>query len=156
MNPNYKELYEKYKILKEENKRLRDEGELLRKILSKEETETNGSTDVTMVKEYCFDRNDNLVTMNSTSDEKIKLFKTLFKGRDDLCAKRWRSKPSYSPYCFNDFKLGMCNKPKVKCSECKHSDFAPLDKERIEGHLLDKYVLGLYPMTLNDTCFLLQ
>lgn len=31
MNPNYKELYEKYKILKEENKRLRDEVGLLRR-----------------------------------------------------------------------------------------------------------------------------
>ncbi len=156
MNPNYKELYEKYEILKEENIRLRDEVELLRKILSKEESETNSSIDFTMVKETTsLDQNDNLVTMNSTSDEKIKLFKSLFKGRDDVCAKRWRNKPGYSPFCFNDFKSGICNKPKVKCSECKSSDFAPLDEERIEGHLLGKYVLGLYPMTSDDTCFLL-
>lgn len=87
--------------------------------------------------------------------KKIQLFMSLFKGRSDICAKRWRNKPGYSPYCFNDFKLGICNKPKIKCSECKHSDFAPLDEERIEGHLLGKYVLGLYPMTVNDTCFLL-
>lgn len=86
MNPNYKELYEKYKTLKEENKRLRDEVELLRKILSKKEAETNSSTDFTMVKEA--------------------------------------SKPGYSPYWFNDFRPGICNKPKVKCSKCKSSDFA--------------------------------
>lgn len=155
MNPNYKELYEKYKILEEENKRLRNEVELLSKILSKKETETNSSTDFIMVKESSLDRNDNLVTMNSTSGEKIKLFMTLFKGRDDVCAKRWRNKSGYSPYCFNDFKPGICNKPKVKCSECKSSDFAPLDEERVTGHLLGKYVLGLYPMTSDDTCLLL-
>ena len=128
MNPNYKELYEKFKILKEENKRLKDEVELLRKILSKEESKTNSSTDFTLVKETSLDQNDNIITMNSTSKEKIKLFMSLFKGRDDVCAKRWRNKPGYSPYCFNDFKLGICNKPKIKCSECKSSDFVPLDE----------------------------
>lgn len=66
MNSNYKELYEKYKILKEENKRLRDEVGLLRKILCKEESEANSSTDFTMIKETSLDRNDNLVAMNST------------------------------------------------------------------------------------------
>ena len=152
---NYKELYEKYKILKEENKRLRDEVELLKKIISKEESEANSSTDFIMVKETSLDLNDSLVTMNSPSEEKIKLFMTLFKGRNDICAKRWRNKPGYSPYCFNDFKPGICNKPKVKCSKCKSSDFASLDEERIAGHLLGKYVLGLYPMTSDDTCFLL-
>lgn len=54
MNPNYKELYKKYKILKEENIRLRNEVELLRKILSKEEL--NSSTDFTMVKETSLDQ----------------------------------------------------------------------------------------------------
>ena len=155
MNLNYKELYEKYKTLEEENKRLRDEVELLRKILSKEESETDSFTDFIIVKETSLDQDDNLITMNSTSREKIQLFMSLFKGRSDVCAKRWKNKPGYSPYCFNDFKLGICNKPKIKCTECKHSDFAPLNQERIENHLLGKYVLGLYPMTSNDTCFLL-
>nr|WP_312578922.1 DEAD/DEAH box helicase family protein [Sedimentibacter sp.] len=155
MNLNYKELYEKYKILEDENKKLRDEVGRLRKILSKEKLEMDTSADFTIVKETGLDYNDNLVTMNSASKEKIQLFMSLFKGRADVCAKRWKSKPGYSPYCFNDFRPGICNKPKIKCSDCKYDDFAPLDEERIEGHLLGKYVLGLYPMTLNDTCFLL-
>lgn len=155
MNLNYKELYEKYKILEGENKRLRDEIGRLRKILPKEKLETDTSVDFTIVKETGLDYNYNLVTMNSTRKEKIQLFMYLFKGRTDVCAKRWRNKPGYSLYCFNDFKPGICNKPKIKCGDCKYSDFAPLDEERIEGHLLGNYVLGLYPMTLNDTCFLL-
>ena len=155
MNLNYKELYEKYKILEGENKRLRDEVGRLRKILSKEKLETDTSVDFTIVKETGLDYNDNLVTMNSASKEKIQLFMSLFKGRAEVCAKRWKNKPGYSPYCFNDFKPGICNKPKIKCCDCKNNDFAPLDEERIEGHLLGKYVLGLYPMTLNDTCFIL-
>lgn len=155
MDLKYKELYEKYKIIEKENKLLRAEVELLRSKLSKKELETDDLMDFTMVKEASLDENDDLVTMNSTSEEKIQLFMSLFRGRSDVCAKRWRNKPGYSPYCYNDFKIGICNKPKIKCGECKNSNFAPLDKERIEGHLLGKYVLGLYPMTLNDTCFLL-
>jgi hypothetical protein len=40
------------------------------------------------------------VTNNSSPQEKIKLFMSLFRGRDDVYAKRWQSKESkigYSP-----------------------------------------------------------
>lgn len=146
MDLKYKKLYEKYKILEKENRLLRDEVELLRSKLSKEKLGNNNFQDFTMVKESSLDGDCDLVTMNSNSKEKIQLFMSLFRGRSDVCAKRWRNKPGYSPYCYNDFKMGICNKPKIKCGECKNSNFAPLDKERIEGHLLGKYVLGLYPI----------
>ena len=155
MDLNYNELYEKFRFLEEENKRLKDEIILLRKALTKEETETYSSVDSTIINESNLEQSINLVTMNSTSIEKVQLFMSLFRGRYDVCAKRWKNKPGYSPYCFNDFKPGICNKPKIKCTECKHSDFAPLDEERIESHLLGRYILGLYPMTSSDTCFLL-
>lgn len=155
MDLNYNELYEKCITLEEENKRLKDEIIRLRKALTKEETETYSYVDSTIIKESSLDQSSNLVTMSSTSIEKIQLFMSLFKGRSDVCAKRWKNKPGYSPYCFNDFKPNICNKPKIKCTECKHSDFAPLDEERIKNHLLGKYVLGVYPMTSSDTCFLL-
>ena len=54
--------------------------------------------------------------------EKIKLFMSLFKGRDDVYAKRWESKkkgqPGYSPVCLNEWKPGVCSKPKIKCADC--------------------------------------
>lgn len=155
MDLNYKELYEKYRLLEEENKLLKDEISLLKVRLTKEKSEPNGPMDFTIIKEVHVQQNRNLITMNSSSKDKIQLFISLFKGRPDVCAKRWKNKPGYSPYCFNDFKPGICNKPKIKCTECKHSDLAPLDEERIKNHLLGKYILGLYPMTSNDTCFLL-
>jgi len=52
-------------------------------------------------------------------------------------------------------RLGVCNKPKVKCVGCKNSNIAPLNEEQIKKHLLGQCVLGLYPMTVNDTCYLL-
>lgn len=155
MDPSYNELYEKYRILKKENKQLKDEIVLLRKALNKKKTGDFDSVNLSIIMESGLKQNSNLLTINSDSREKVKLFMSLFRGRSDVCAKRWKNKPGYSPYCFNDFKPGICNKPKIKCTECKFSDFAPLDEERIEKHLLGKYVLGLYPMTIDDTCFLL-
>ncbi|HZK61828.1 MAG TPA: DEAD/DEAH box helicase family protein, partial [Anaerovoracaceae bacterium] len=152
---NYDELYEKYMILEEENKRLKEELQQLRVKLVSEKTEAY-STDINLqTKEDVLEQTDTLITQNSSSKEKIELFQSLFKGRMDVCAKRWKNKPGYSPYCHNDFKPGICNKPKVKCTECKNSNFAPLNGEQIKNHLSGKYVLGLYPMTTNDTCFLL-
>jgi superfamily II DNA or RNA helicase len=95
------------------------------------------------------------ITQRSSNEEKINLFLSLFKGRMDVCAKRWSSKPGYSPYCYNDFKPGICQKPRIKCSDCKQSDFAVLDEKQIDGHLRGNFILGLYPLTKNDTCFLL-
>lgn len=124
-------------------------------LLSGERTGSYNSTNSVLDKEANSDENNNLVTMYSSSKDKIELFKSLFKGREDVCAKRWRNKSGYSLYCFNDFKTGLCAKPMVKCNACKNSNFAPLDYERIKNHLLGKYVLGLYPMTVDDTCYLL-
>ena len=122
-------------------------------------SETEGQADVT--DELAQDTSS--ITLNhsdgvhrrSSSEEKIALFLSLFRGRSDVCAKRWWTKPGYSPFCFNDFKPGICFKPKVKCIECKNQNFPPLDAKRVEEHLLGKYVLGLYPMTTKDTCYLL-
>lgn len=101
------------------------------------------------------ERTASLVTQSSSNKDKINLFLSLFRGRSDVCAKRWKNKPGYLSYCYNDFKSGICNKPKIKCTECKNSRFAPLDEEQIKNHLLGKHVLGIYPITKNDTCFLL-
>ena len=152
---NYEELYKKYKLLEEENKRLKKELQELKTKLVAEIPGSYCSHTNPLSEEGGFELSESLITKNSPGKDKIDLFLALFKGRVDVCAKRWKNKPGYSPYCYNDFKPGICNKPKIKCTECKNSLFAPLDEEQIKNHLLGKYVLGLYPMTTNDTCFLL-
>lgn len=152
---NYEELYKKYILLEEENKRLKEELQELKTKLVAETPESYCAETNPLSEEGGFELSENLINQNSSSKEKIDLFLSLFKGRADVCAKRWKNKPGYSPYCYNDFKPGICSKPKIKCTECKNSHFAPLDEEQIKNHLLGKYVLGLYPMTTNDTCFLL-
>jgi len=64
-----------------------------------------------------------------TTDDKIALFRHLFRGREDVYPLRWESakEPSgYSPACAHEWKPGICRKPKVKCG-----NFVDRDKIRI-------------------------
>ena len=90
--------------------------------------------------------------------EKIRLFMSLFKGRDDLYAKRWESKEGragYAPVCLNEWKPGFCGKPKVKCASCAHRSYATLDEKVIEAHLRGKLVAGVYPLRQDEKCHFL-
>jgi len=84
---------------------------------------------------------------------------SLFKGRDDVYAKRWESKQKeksgYSPSCLNEWKSGVCGKPKGTCACCTHKAYASLDEKVIQDHLLGKMVAGIYPMRLDETCWFL-
>ncbi len=91
-------------------------------------------------------------------EEKVELFQSLFKGREDVFAKRWYSettkKSGYQPVCEREWKMEFCDKRKFKCSECPNRQFAALSYDYIFNHLAgkDSYgrdVVGLYPM-LND------
>ncbi len=50
--------------------------------------------------------------------EKIAIFSSLFRGREDVHPKRWENqktgKAGYSPACGNEWVRGICGKPKVK------------------------------------------
>ena len=90
-----------------------------------------------------------------------KLLRSLFRGRDDVYAKRWENKAKgiagYSPACGNEWKPGICQKPKIKCSACKHKDFLPLSEMAVDAHLRGRnnLVAGIYPLLSNETCWFL-
>ena len=100
----------------------------------------------------------------SSPDEKIQLFRSLFRGREDVFAKRWYSakteKSGYSPVCANEWCEGVCIKPKGSCSKCENRESVPLSDAIIYEHLSGKDgygrdVVGLYPILPNDTCYFL-
>jgi len=100
----------------------------------------------------------------SSPNEKIQLFRSLFRGREDVFARRWYSvqkeKGGYSPVCANEWKYGVCMKPKGSCSKCEHRELVPLNDGVIYDHLsgkdpYGKDVVGLYPILPDDTCFFL-
>lgn len=67
---------------------------------------------------------------NFYSDENIKLFRSLFRGREDLYARFWISKKTgksgYTPVCKNEWVPNICQKPIVKCSECSNRELLSL------------------------------
>lgn len=93
-----------------------------------------------------------------TPDQKIQLFSSLFRGRADVFACRWTNqsgRSGYSVACHNEWKPGICNKPKVKCGECQHRSYTPLDKSVVHGHLTGKMTIGVYPLLNGDLCWFL-
>jgi hypothetical protein len=91
--------------------------------------------------------------------DKIRLFRRLFRGREDVFPVRFVSKktgkPGYAPVCSNKFVPGVCELPKVKCGECPNQAFVPIDERAIIDHLQGRQVIGVYPMLDDETCWFL-
>ena len=64
---------------------------------------------------------DGIISKISSPEEKIALFRSLFRGRVDVYPRLWISrktgKKGFSPVCNNEWVNGVCENPKVKCSE---------------------------------------
>ena len=95
-------------------------------------------------------------TLPSTVDLRIALFCKLFRCRKDVFPIMWENAAKgtrgYSPACKNEWLRGVCNKPKVKCTNCPHRDFIPLDDSIIRRHLEGKITIGTYTIRDDDTC----
>ncbi|UUZ62620.1 hypothetical protein LP417_22085 [Polaromonas sp. P1-6] len=90
---------------------------------------------------------------------KVKLFRRLFRGRDDIYPVRWTStttgKSGYSPHCTNKWQPGICKLPTIKCSECSHSLYAPVTDNTIRQHLRGEITAGVYPLVVDNRCYFL-
>ena len=95
-------------------------------------------------------------TNRSPTRDKIALFRTLFGGRADVYPRRWenagKGKAGYAPVCANEWKPGVCHKPRVRCGACPNQAFVPVTDEAVECHLRGRHTLGVYPMLADDTC----
>jgi superfamily II DNA or RNA helicase len=101
-----------------------------------------------------------LATASRSPAEKVKLFRRLFRGRDDLYPTRFVSKKTgkagYAPACSNKWEPGLCAlKTGGKCSDCANQAFRPVDDAAVLGHLRGKHVMGVYPMLAEETCWFL-
>ena len=93
-----------------------------------------------------------------SSQEKVNLFSSLFRGRCDVHALRWENKQGRSGYsiaCANEWQKGICDKPRVKCSDCQNRSFLAMDEKGIYEHLSGKQTVGLYPLLPDNNCLLL-
>ena len=106
------------------------------------------------------------VTTASPTAEKIALFRSLFRGREEVFPRRWENpkseKSGYSPVCRNEWVRGICGKPQVKCGECPNQAFVPFGDDIIRSHLTGRaagnagdFIAGIYPMRADETCWFL-
>ena len=105
------------------------------------------------------------VTNSSAPAEKIAAFRSLFRGREDVYPRRFESrrtnKAGYAPACGNEWVRGVCEKPRIKCADCPNRRFLSVTDEVVHNHLSGRdelgrdFVMGVYPMLLDETCWFL-
>lgn len=106
-----------------------------------------------------------LLDRNALPEDKIALFRSLFRGREEVYPLRFESRRTgssgYQPACANEWVRGVCEKPRVKCFDCPNRRFLPVTDETVRCHLLGHddqgkdFVVGVYPMLLDETCHFL-
>ena len=148
----YNKLLRQYEVLQKEN-------EVLKSLLK-----IHGIEYETRMKE---DMNKSIYSLVSVPtitlsiDERLRLFQSLFKGRENVFARRWFSKTTgksgYQPVCINEWKQGICDKKKYRCVICPNRNFAPLTTQDMYRHLegKDEYccdVVGLYAIMQDNNC----
>jgi len=92
------------------------------------------------------------------TEGKLALFRSLFKGRTDVYPLRWESKTGksgYAPACANEWRPGICEKPRIKCGDCSRRELLPVTDEVIYRHLAGADIIGVYPLLGDDTCHFL-
>ena len=104
----YEELYEKYIKLLEENEKLKIENINFKTQLGLTLPLFISQTPEVQVEQDSSDqfKGHEQVTSSSSPQDKINLFMSLFRGRDDVYAKRWQNKvgkSGYSPVCLNEW-----------------------------------------------------
>lgn len=104
-------------------------------------------------------------TVSWNDVEKIRLFRSLFRGREDVYPKRFESrktgKSGYQPDCGNEWGPGICMKPRVRCPDCDNRKLLPVTDDIIRNHLLGRdqngrdFTMGIYPLLEDESCFFL-
>jgi superfamily II DNA or RNA helicase len=95
-----------------------------------------------------------------TPADKVKLFRSLFRGRADVFPIRFVSKKTgragYAPACSNKWLPEICLlKAGGKCSDCSNQAFIQVTEQLIVGHLQGRHVMGVYPLLEDETCWFL-
>ena len=152
------ELQKKYNLLVTQNEILRKENTELRSLLCAHGIEYKPRPTNVIDSIYS---PISLPVFKLSLDERVALFMSLFKGREDVFARRWFSKSTgkagYQPVCVNEWRRGVCDKKKFKCAECPNRDFAPLTSQDVYRHLEGKDenccdVVGLYAIMPDNNC----
>jgi superfamily II DNA or RNA helicase len=90
---------------------------------------------------------------------RIALFRSLFRGREDVYARRWENadgRSGYVPAAVKDWKAINTSRPEDrKRVDQKTRKFLPVTDTVIENHLLGNETIGVYALLPDETCWFL-
>jgi len=140
--------------LRAECRRLREENDRLRQCLTERGIEIPPPPSSSAAAEPRKDVRPKLSTL-----EKVAVFRSLFRGREDVYAVRWQSpegRSGYSPRTERDWNAYYAAKPEHRKRVDKDTRrFLPLTDEVIHGHLAGEHTIGVYPLLQDETCWFL-
>jgi superfamily II DNA or RNA helicase len=95
----------------------------------------------------------------ATAEQRIALFRSLFRGREDIYAIRWENndgRSGYMPKADRDWKsyLSAKDEDRKKVDRLTRT-YRPLTDDVIHGHLVGEQTVGIYPLLQDETCWLL-
>jgi len=100
-----------------------------------------------------------LVSNRSSPRAKLELFRSLFRGRDDVYARRWEAgdgRCGYSPAGIRNWKAVLSSRPEDRKKVDRQTRrLLPLTEEIIRRHLIGTETIGIYPLLPDETCWLL-
>ena len=147
-----------FEVIDGECRRLREENARLRQLLAQHSIQVPPTE---TVMQPCVKPIDVLSSdeRQGRARKRIALFRSLFRGREDVYARRWEGpdgRSGYSPAAQKDWKAINRSRPEErKKVDQKTRKYFPLTDSVIENHLLGKETIGVYPLLVDETCWFL-
>ncbi len=142
-------------------RQLRDEIEQLKSILAQHSIPLPGPKTPQPLRDRCLPAASEIAQLGTLSDNqaKVALFRSLFRGREDVYAEQWRTKDgtwAYRPAGKKDWQAVLASRPEdhKKVDRQTRTLYAVTD-EVIRQHLTGKKTIGVYPLLLDETCWFL-
>jgi superfamily II DNA or RNA helicase len=137
--------------------RLREENARLKTLLNIQADETIKLPDHIPAPSRTSDHTIDYSASALSPEGKIKLFRSLFRGRNDVYALRWESRngrSGYSPACPREWEMADDGSYKLK-KDLRNREYFPLTDEVIRNHLTGKCTIGIYPLLTDESCWFL-
>jgi superfamily II DNA or RNA helicase len=95
----------------------------------------------------------------ATAEQRIAIFRSLFRGREDVYAIRWENadgRSGYMPKADRDCKsyLSATAEDRKKVDRLTRT-YRPLTDDAVRAHLVGEHTAGIYPLLQDETCWLL-
>jgi len=139
--------------------RLREENARLRSALAEHQVPIPTSPEARAVPSAEKDAVSDSKTVADQVKQRVTLFRSLFRGREDVYAVRWEGsdgRSGYMPKSDRDWKAYNASKPEDrKKTDQKTRKFWMLTDQAVEDHLRGRQTIGVYPLLSDETCWFL-